>query len=103
MLKFLTVDPQQIANNIGVPSVTTHQMTDKVNGVFSQIYQFLNGWFMNFAVICLIIAIIGLLISAVFHKKGLKFFGVAIVIIGLSIILFENAPNLVGWFVTMSK
>ena len=98
----LTGNTQQIANQIGVPTVTTNQMASKVNGISANVYHLLNGTVMNIAVVLLIIAVIGLIGSAVFHKKGIKFFIGSIIFILIGIVLIKTAPELIGWAINIS-
>lgn len=92
-----------VANQIGIPTVTTNQMTDKVNGITSQIYTFFSGIFNNIAIVCLIIAIIGLALSAILFKRGMKAAGASIIAILGALILFMNVPAIVGWVTTIAK
>ncbi|WP_055069052.1 hypothetical protein [Clostridium massiliamazoniense] len=105
ILSFLSGSSPQgsVANQIGIPTVTTSQMTDKVNGITTQFYTFFTGIFNNVAIICLILAVFALILSAVFFKKGMKAAGFSIAGIIAAIILFMNAPLLVGWISTMAK
>ncbi|MFR5263667.1 hypothetical protein [Clostridium sp.] len=92
-----------VANQIGIPTVTTSQMTDKVNGITSQFYSLFTGIFNNVAIVCLILAVFALIMSAVFFKRGMKAAGLSIIGIIAAIILFMNAPLLVGWISTIAK
>ncbi|WP_207748127.1 hypothetical protein [Clostridium thermobutyricum] len=63
----------------------------------------INGTFLNIAVILFLIAILSLIVYAVFSKKhiGKAIIGIVCVVIGL--IIFKEAPEIIGWVSTLAN
>ncbi|HHQ4326741.1 TPA: hypothetical protein ACSQRE_000019 [Clostridium perfringens] len=102
ILKFLT-ETINIANQLGVPDVSTDDMTNKVNGIFGEIQKLFSGSFGNIAMLCLIISVIVFIFCAAFHKKGLKPAAVAMIFIIVGILLFANINNIIGWVLHIAQ
>lgn len=102
IMQFLT-ETTEIANGLGVPEVSTDDLTSKFNGIMNEVLKLFTGSFANIAMVCFIISIIMFVVCAVFFKKGLKTAGISMIAIFVGMMIFLNATNIIGWIMHIAK
>ena len=101
MLKFLTASA--VSNQLGIPTVTTEQMSGKVDHIFSSVYTFISNFVLYFAALGIVVCVLGLIGSAAFKSsRGVKGFLSGFVVVLAAVALFYLSPDLIGWVHTIS-
>lgn len=96
-------DAKDVPSSLGIHTVTTAQMTGKVNGILTQIGMLGNSVVFNIIAVLMVFSLISTAFCAVFFKKGVKWSLASFLILGVVIMLFKNIPTIIGWFMTISS
>lgn len=86
-----------------IPNVTGEQLSSKIVNMIMAVYNMINGWFYNLAVLILVIGIIVFIIALIFHQKTAMKVLLGICGVALGIVIFANIFNIVGFFKTIAN